>query len=53
MCGITKILMLLACQENPGATVFSGAGSTTASMRKRFGICGWIKLQNSIHVRDI
>jgi hypothetical protein len=50
---VTKVFMLLACQENPGPALFSGTCSTTTSMRERLGICGWIELQNYIHIRDI
>jgi hypothetical protein len=50
---VTEILMFLASQENPRPTLFSGARSTTASMRKRLGICGWVELQNRVHIRDI
>jgi hypothetical protein len=50
---VTKIFMLLACQENPGPTLFASTRGTTASMRERLGICGRIELQNDIHVGDI
>lgn len=50
---VTEILMFLASQENPCPTLFSGTRSTTASMRKRLGICGWVELQNRVHIRDI
>ncbi|SRR6266436_1106548 len=50
---ITKILMFLASQENPRPTLFSGTRSTTASMRKRLGICRRIELKNCVHTRDI
>lgn len=50
---VTEVLMFLASQENPRPTLFSGACSTTASMRKRLRICGWVELQNRVHIRDI
>lgn len=50
---VTEILMLLASQENPRPTLFPGTRSTTASMRKRLGIGGWVKLQYRVHIRDI
>ena len=50
---ITKILIFLVCQKDPGPTLFSGARSTTASMRKGLGIRGWIELQNCVHIRNI
>lgn len=50
---VTEILMFLASQENPRPTLFSGTRSTTASMRKRLGIGGWVKLQYRVHIRYI
>jgi len=50
---VTEILMFLASQENPRPTLLSGTRSTTASMRKRLGICGWVELQNRVHIGDI
>ena len=50
---VTEILIFLASQENPCSTLFPGTRSTTASMRKRLGICGWVELQNRVHIRDI
>jgi hypothetical protein len=45
--------MLLACQEDPGPTLFSGTRGTTASMGERLGICGRVELQNDIHIGEI
>ena len=50
---ITKIVVFLARQENPGSTLFSSTRGTTASMRECFGICGRVELQNTIYIRDI
>jgi hypothetical protein len=50
---ITEIFTFLASQENPCPTLFSSTRSTTASMRKRLGICRWVELQNRVHIRDI
>jgi hypothetical protein len=33
--------------------LFSGTRSATTSVRKRLGICGWVELQNRVHIRDI
>ena len=50
---VTEILIFLANQENPRPTLFSCTRGTTASMRKRLGICRWVELQNRVHIRDI